>query len=77
MKRQIFRVYYHEGNNPTPCWFLVNAVSAEQVRAALVNEYGEEEADGYEIDANPVRYAPAKRQMWVANGRFVWEEDAM
>lgn len=73
-RRQIFRVYYYVGNDPDPRSFLVNATSAEEVRKAMINEWGDE-AEDYEVDETPVMYAPSKRQMWVSNGRFIREDD--
>ena len=74
MKRKVYRVYYYVGNDPDPRKFYVSATSAEEVREALTNAYGEE-ADDYEIDEKPVNYAPGMRQMWVSNGRFIGEDD--
>ena len=75
--RMNYRVYYYVGNDPDPRSFFVNARSAEEVREALVNAYGDD-ADDYEVSDRPISltfFSPGIRQMWVANGRFVEEDD--
>lgn len=73
--RRLFEVTTHVGNCPDPvtvCY--CNAPSRWQVLEALVNRYGQEEADSYDIREMGY-YISGRKYLWIANGRFAREDD--